>query len=240
MRTDAGSGAGGDARDRATSPTASGTVNRSRFVTYVSSGVESDPDSRDPDRSEHALEIGRLAVKRVVDFERRQRRVPEEMPHSNPGYDVVSTEPDGATRYIEIKGIDGPWGEAGVAVSKRQFAFAAAKADEAWLYVVEHVRDDANAHIFTINDPAGQVTHFFFDAGWRGVTSDVPPSLHSEPINDPPGAGDRIVLLDGEVVEVSRVEKHGLISRLTVRSAGGEMQTVVWRPGMTIESRGEV
>jgi hypothetical protein len=206
----------------------------------VSPGTESGPESRDPDRSEHALEIGRLAVKRVLDFERREQREPKEMPHSNPGYDVVSTEPGGGARYIEVKGIDGPWGEAGIAVSKRQFAFATVKAGEAWLYVVEHVRDDANFRVFPINDPAGKVTQFCFDAGWRAVSdAAAPSSSRSEPINDPPRAGDRIVLLDGEVVEVNMVEKHGRISRLSVRSASGEMQNVVWRPGrMRIESRG--
>jgi hypothetical protein len=58
-------------------------------------------------------------------------------------------------------------------------------------------------------------------------------------MNHSPSAGERIVLLDGEVVEVKKVEKHGLISRLSVRSANGEMRNIVWRPGMRIESRGE-
>lgn len=226
----------GEASSRSGLGGTSGTPSRGRLTTYVVPAGQTSQESNDPDRSHHAMEIGRLAVERVLAFERKQGREPQAMPHSNPGYDVVSTEPDGATRYIEVKGIDGPWGEAGVAVSKPQFTFATEKKDDAWLYIVEHVRDDANFSILPINDPAGKVTHFCYDKGWRAVSDE--PSSRSKPIDDPPNAGDRIVLLDGEVVDVSKVEKHGLITRLTVRSAAGGTRDVIWRPGMSVE-RGE-
>jgi hypothetical protein len=159
------------------------------------------------------------------------------MPHLNPGYDVISTEPDFSTRYIEVKGIGGPWGEAGVAVTRRQFDFATEKLAEVWLYVVEHVRD-GNAKVYPIQDPAGKVTHFFYDVGWRAVSDAATHPSAAERVDDPPMAGDRVVLLDGELVEVSAVEGHGLISRLTVRSANGEPKHVIWRPGMIVEGRG--
>ena len=210
-----------------------GTQSRGRFATYVVPAGQMSQESHDPDRSQHAMEIGRLAVERVLAFERGQGREPRAMPHSNPGYDVVSRESSGATRYIEVKGIDGPWGEAGVAVSKPQFAFATEKGDDAWLYIVEHVRDDANVNIIPINNPAGKVTHFCFDNGWRAVSDE--PSSRPMPSENTPKAGDRIVLLDGEVVDVSDVEKHGLITRLTVTLPNGGTRDVIWRPGMSIE-----
>ena len=54
------------------------------------------------------------------------------------------------------------------------------------------------------------------------------------------GGLQRIVLLDGEVVEVCNAEKHGQISRLTVAAANGDRRIVTWRPGMTIENQGEL
>lgn len=46
----------------------------------------------------------RRAVDAVLAAERRLGRVPEEMPHNNPGYDVLSTRQDGSTLRIEVKG----------------------------------------------------------------------------------------------------------------------------------------
>ena len=46
----------------------------------------------------------RRAVDAVLAAERALGRVPEEMAHNNPGYDVRSTGPDGTTVLIEVKG----------------------------------------------------------------------------------------------------------------------------------------
>ena len=50
-------------------------------------------------------ETDRRAVAAVMKAERALGRVPEEQPHSNPGYDVLSTDPDtGVCYFIEVKG----------------------------------------------------------------------------------------------------------------------------------------
>jgi hypothetical protein len=49
------------------------------------------------------MEIGRMAVERVLAFERIQGRDPQAMPHSNPGYDVISTELGGATALAQLR-----------------------------------------------------------------------------------------------------------------------------------------
>ena len=46
----------------------------------------------------------RRAVDAVLQVERALGRAPEEMAHNNPGYDIVSTRPDGSTLRIEVKG----------------------------------------------------------------------------------------------------------------------------------------
>ncbi|WP_017595714.1 helicase-related protein [Nocardiopsis potens] len=46
----------------------------------------------------------RRAVDAVLAAERRLGRVPEEMPHSNKGFDIRSVKPDGHLMFIEVKG----------------------------------------------------------------------------------------------------------------------------------------
>ncbi|SIS10758.1 Type III restriction enzyme, res subunit [Microbispora rosea] len=49
-------------------------------------------------------ETERRAVNRVLAEERKLGRIPEEMPHNNPGYDVRSKTVDGHWIFIEVKG----------------------------------------------------------------------------------------------------------------------------------------
>jgi superfamily II DNA or RNA helicase len=49
-------------------------------------------------------EVDRRAVATVMRAERSLGREPQEMPHSNPGYDVRSLTPDGHWVFIEVKG----------------------------------------------------------------------------------------------------------------------------------------
>jgi superfamily II DNA or RNA helicase len=48
--------------------------------------------------------VERRAVDLVLAAERKLGRVPEEMPHFNPGYDIRSTDPEGRVFFIEVKG----------------------------------------------------------------------------------------------------------------------------------------
>jgi superfamily II DNA or RNA helicase len=49
-------------------------------------------------------ESDRRAIAAVLAAERALGREPREMPHNNPGYDIVSRRPDGHLIYIEVKG----------------------------------------------------------------------------------------------------------------------------------------
>ena len=46
----------------------------------------------------------RRAVAAALAAERRLGRIPREMPHNNPGYDIESRRPDGHIIFIEVKG----------------------------------------------------------------------------------------------------------------------------------------
>ena len=54
--------------------------------------------------SKDTTETDRRAIAAVLAAERRLGRVPREMPHNNPGYDIVSRRFDGHLIYIEVKG----------------------------------------------------------------------------------------------------------------------------------------
>ena len=75
--------------------------------------------------------------------ERRLGRIPEEQHHTNPGYDVLSTDPTtGVCYFIEVKG-HLPQTEQ-ISVSRRQVGKAHNNA-ERWRLAVVSVPEDPNA-----------------------------------------------------------------------------------------------
>ena len=150
---------------------------QSRFNTYVASEDYESPE-RGEDEGDHVDEdrtgeIGKAAVAAVLAYERFQGRTPEEMPHHNPGYDVVSAETSGGRRLIEVKGTDGEWDAGGVKLSRFQFRFAQDHPDEFWLYVVEHALDPQRRLVRPVRNPFARVDSFFFDSEWRKASEAV-------------------------------------------------------------------
>ncbi|AEI63648.1 DUF3883 domain-containing protein [Corallococcus macrosporus] len=196
---------------------------RRRAVTYVSFG--SPATAGDGDNPSEAMEIGRAAQTRVVVHERAEEREPQEMPHEHPGYDIESRK--GADlRFIEVKGMDGPWTEAGVALSTTQFETAQRHGEQYWLYVVEYARDDARFRIHPIQNPAGLVTEFRFDSGWKRLSSSATDSPDLRP-----NPGARVRLQDGTVCEILQVEGQEQLLLLHLRMANGTQLSMMYQPG---------
>jgi hypothetical protein len=200
-----------------------------RVVTYVAAGIpkpQEDDDSdeeRTPEERQFKIDLGKLAVRRVCDYERRHGRVPEEMPQTHPGYDVESHDPaTAARRFIEVKAINGPWGPRGVPLSRRQFDAARAHGDNFWLYVVEHARDDESAVIHPIHNPAAFIGQYFFDGGWRALRTDEDAA---------PGAGftkgSRMELVGSGPGIIEAVQERGTIRLIVIKLDSG---SVVSRP----------
>ena len=85
-------------------------------------------------------ETDRRAVAAVMAAERKLGRVPEEQPHGNPGYDVLSTDPaTGVCYFIEVKGHLPRTGQ--ISVSRRQVGKAHNNA-ERWRLAVVSVPED--------------------------------------------------------------------------------------------------
>ena len=107
---------------RATTRATSATRPQDRLLSYVVPHRDRDQEStgdepEDPtdDEQHRNLAIGQAAVERVRQYEKARGWTPaSKKPHNNPGYDIESKSPSGEVRYIEVKGVDGPWDKAGV------------------------------------------------------------------------------------------------------------------------------
>ncbi|MEM4284380.1 MAG: DUF3883 domain-containing protein [Candidatus Caldarchaeum sp.] len=155
------------------SPGPSRKRDQSRFPVYVS---REDEGVKEADSSRDAQERNRVeeaAIEKVLEYERKQGRIPERKPKNYPGYDIESKDRSGNTvRYIEVKGLDDNWGEGGVALTDTQFEEAKAKGDSYWLYVVERATQQENYKIHRIQDPANKANRFFYDSSWRQVAEE--------------------------------------------------------------------
>jgi hypothetical protein len=118
---------------------------------------------------------------RVLQFEESAGRLPSEMPHNHPGYDIESCSKVGAVeRYIEVKSLKGDWDTYGRGLSRSQFIKAQELKNRYWLYVVERAEQD-NFRISRIQNPAGRVGEFLYDDGWRDLAEadNIPSSAHA-------------------------------------------------------------
>lgn len=88
-----------------------------------------------PPEAEAQRRLERLAVEAVLQAERRLGHEPKEMPPGWPGYDVESRTPQGALRFLEVKG-KGPGSEV-VTLSRTQILTALNKPTSWFLAVVE-------------------------------------------------------------------------------------------------------
>lgn len=133
---------------------------------------EGDVQSRSP--------VDEAGVRRVLEFETACGRIPREMPHKNPGYDIESRDASGrVVRYIEVKSFSGQWRNTFAVLSRPQFEKASSLGEAFWLYVVERA-ESADAQIHRIQSPALKANHFMFDDGWRATAEPVPSSEAGE------------------------------------------------------------
>ena len=118
--------------------------------------------------------IDEAGVRRVMEYEASAERVPTEMPHKNPGYDVESRNGSGdIVRYIEVKSFSGNWSDTYADLSKTQFHKGNDLGELFWLYVVERAEQEDYV-IHRIQNPARQANHFMFDDGWSVLAERTP------------------------------------------------------------------
>jgi hypothetical protein len=165
-------------------------------VTYVEG---SRPGAEDHAPDSEADAIGDAAEDYVFGIEESAGRQPVKMDHYNGGFDIIAKDPDGQPRYIEVKGIDGGWGESGVGVTRPQFLYAEKERKRFWLYIVENARSESPT-LHCTNDPATRITQYRFDAGWKSLAANTSAPEHS-PAR--PVAGMKVSFVDNSGTTVT-------------------------------------
>lgn len=201
----------------------------SRNDRVFTSGVYSNQSPRSESDETDSLkdEIGKRAVDRVIDYETSRGHKPKSMPHNNPGYDVEVYAADGQTllMYIEVKGINGPWGIGGVSISSSQYGFGELHTDKFWLYVVEFALDDNAFRIYPIQNPTQQITNYRFDHGWKELAN-TEAKLLSEPVIGL-HVRNKLDQTEGVIVDVKGM---GILKQITIRYEDGREEQVTFKP----------
>lgn len=140
-----------------------------RLLSYVENNLSANElRGEDEAKTEFRKKLDAAGIQKVLEFEKRAGRDPDEMRHNNKGYDIKSWNKDvnKIERIIEVKSTSGEWGASGVKLSDSQYEKNLEEGDRYWLYVVERA-DRMDATIYCIQNPAAQVTNYCFDYGWK-------------------------------------------------------------------------
>lgn len=139
---------------------------------YVSHTDPNEDRESDPVQAERREKVNRSGMDKVLAYEVSQQRHPREMPPLHPGYDVESDNDQGhVERYIEVKSLSGDWEGLHAGMTDTQFEKNQEIGNRFWLYVVERA-DQPDYRIWRIQNPAGQVTNFMYDDGWKGMAEE--------------------------------------------------------------------
>lgn len=209
---------------RSRSQQTAGQSGRARTYVMPASAISAEEA---PDRLERRRRVDQAAIRRVLLFEAERGRNPKEMPHSNQGYDIESYLPnEQLDRVIEVKGLSGPWSDFGVAVSREQYRKAYKESKAFWLYVVEFALEPNRARIHAIQDPAELVDEYWFDGGWRALSTE-----RSGPTDEAIPRIGSLILLDAERrAKVTKIQRFGALMRLDIEFGDQTKDQVVYSP----------
>lgn len=185
----------------------------SRMRSYVArEGDRGSDDSASTGGDDEIIALIDLAaIKAVIKYEEQRGWRPEEQPHNNPGYDIVSHGPTGERRLIEVKGLEKDWTERGVKLSHVQFGMAQKHPEEYWIYVVERARELGHLRVNAIGNPFQKVDEYWFDDAWRAL-ADEGASAHK--LNVTAGAKVRHQLWGkGRIIDV---QSAGIMTKVKV------------------------
>ncbi len=143
-------------------------------------------------------EIDIRGIAKVLAYERQQGRFPEEKPHNNRGFDILSRNAAGeVVRTIEVKSKGGKWDS--VLVSRSQFETALERNTNFWLYVVERSLDDDNYQIYLIQNPAYKVQKFAYKSDWIDIAEKADVSGKSDTQRYTGQSKPRLIEIDNNI-----------------------------------------
>jgi hypothetical protein len=146
-----------------------------RLLSYVEGPTDPDkPRSEEgPAKAAARDATSRAAVAYFLKTQATRWASLTEMPHNNPGFDVLAQNASGEEEYIEVKGQSGAWTKEGVALTPTELLTAQKMKDRYWLCVVEFAQDDKQRQLHLLRDPFGLIDQFRFDVGWKAAAENV-------------------------------------------------------------------
>lgn len=190
---------------------------------YVYSTAHAGGGSLLTGRSGTPQEIEKAALEFVISEEARIGRIVQTPESASQGFDLrVLVQGETEPRNIKVKGLQGTWERRGISLDPAELATAFSLRAKYWLYVVEHALEPTSACLYRIQDPAGHITEFRLDEGWRDLAV---PEAKQEP---EPG----MQVFDGETLlgMIVEVKSYGPIRRLTIGTPAGETLNRPYNP----------
>ncbi len=105
------------------------------------------------DQMRSDTEIERVGMGIVMNYERSQGRIPEDVSTQNLGFDIRSKSIDGEIRYIEVKSRAD---EGKIALTPNEWITAQRFGDSYWLYIVTNATK--NPKLFIVRNPFKNLT----------------------------------------------------------------------------------
>lgn len=146
-----------------------------RLLSYVEGPADqaAGKPSDDPSKAKTRDATGRAAVSYFLKTQASRWASLTEMPHNNPGFDVLARTASGEEEYIEVKGQGGAWTQEGIALTPTELLTAQRMSERYWLCVVEFAQDEKRRQLHLLRNPFGLVNQFRFDVGWKAAAENV-------------------------------------------------------------------
>jgi len=197
-----------------------------RLLSYVEGPPDPDrtPSDGGEEQSGARDAVGKAAVAYAMTTLAKRWASMTEMPHNNPGYDVLAVTVAGVEEFIEVKGQGGAWTQEGVALTPTELLTAQKKGEHYWLCVVEFAQDEKRRQLSLVKNPFGMAQHFRYDVGWKAA---------AEKISGSPSVPDKGLYIDIAEVGLGRiisVRGKGRFFNIHVVLQGGKQANVVFNP----------
>lgn len=197
-----------------------------RLMSYAASPGDSDRVSSEDDQAKAAAReaTGKAAVEYFIATESARWQSLTQMPHNNPGFDVLALAQDGSEEFIEVKGQSDAWTEDGVALTPTEMMKAQLAGERYWLCIVEHVYDEKRRALYLVQNPYGLTQQFRFDSGWKSA------AISKAAVPMKPEAGLIIDIPDVGLGRIQSVRKKGRFFSLHIILNGGKQVHKLFNP----------
>ena len=197
-----------------------------RLMSYAASPGDSNRENSEDDQARAAAReaTGKAAVEYFLATESARWQSLTQMPHNNPGFDVLALAHDGSEEFIEVKGQSDAWTEDGVALTPTEMMKAQQAGERYWLCIVEHVYDEKRRALYLVQNPYGLTQQFRFDSGWKSA------AISKAAVPMKPEAGLVIDIPDVGLGRIQSVRKKGRFFSLHVILDGGKQVHKLFNP----------